>query len=143
LRSRIPKSELDLLSRVPLFAGCSANELRAIAKLGTPIDVESGHVLTKEGSAGGEFFLLVEGTASCRGKGTKGITLRSGDYFGELSLLDGNPRSATVTATSQCFLIVFTNREFVALLRASPAIALKMLVNLSLRLRAAEAAATH
>ena len=67
---------------------------------------------------------------------------KTGDYFGELSLLDGGPRTATITTAKDCHLLVFNRREFGSLLRSSPSIALKLLSNLSMRLRESEAAAT-
>ena len=66
MRSRIPKHQIELLGAVPLFSGCSQAELRAIAQLGTPITAEPGAVLTQKGKPGSEFFLVTEGTASCK-----------------------------------------------------------------------------
>jgi CRP/FNR family transcriptional regulator, cyclic AMP receptor protein len=144
MRSRIPNSELDLLSQVPLFANCSKKELREIANLGTPIDVSLGAVLTDEREVGSEFFLLLDGEAVCKVRGRTKAVRKTGDYFGELSLLDGGPRTATITTTEDCRLLVFNRKEFGALLRSSPSIALKLLSNLSIRLRESEAAAgTH
>ena len=144
MRSRIPNSELDLLGQVPLFANCSRKELREIANLGTPIDVSRGAILTDETEVGSEFFLLLDGEAVCKVRGRTTAVRKTGDYFGELSLLDGGPRTATVTTAEDCHLLVFNRKEFGALLRSSPSIALKLLSNLSMRLRESEAAAgTH
>ena len=69
MRSRIPNSELDLLSQVPLFANCSRKELREIANLGTPVDATRGTILTDEKEVGSEFFLLLDGEAVCKVRG--------------------------------------------------------------------------
>jgi CRP/FNR family transcriptional regulator, cyclic AMP receptor protein len=143
VRSRIPNSELELLGQVPLFAQCSRNELREIAKLGTPIDVARGAVLTEEGAPGSEFFLLLEGEARVKVRGATAAVRKTGDYFGELSLIDGGPRTATISAAEDCSLLVFNRGEFRTLLRSSPTIAIKLLTNLSMRLRETEAAVTH
>lgn len=142
MRSRVPNSELDLLSQVPLFANCSPKELREIANLGTPVDATRGTILTDEKETGSEFFLLLDGEAECKVRGRTTAVRNAGDYFGELSLLDGGPRTATITTTKDCRLLVFNRREFGALLRSSPSIALKLLSNLSMRLRESEAKAT-
>jgi CRP/FNR family transcriptional regulator, cyclic AMP receptor protein len=143
VRSHIPKSELGLLAQVPLFAQCSQHERREIARLGSPTHVGPGTVLTKENGPGAEFFLLLEGEAVCMIGGMTEETLTSGDYFGELSLLDGGPRMATITASKNCSLLVFSRGEFGTLVRNSSSIAIKLLRHLSSRLRKAEAALTH
>jgi CRP/FNR family transcriptional regulator, cyclic AMP receptor protein len=143
VRSHIPKSELDLLAQVPLFAECSRHDLHEIVRLGTPTHVSPGIVLTKEHDPGAEFFLLLEGEAVCTIGGMTEKTMTSGDYFGELSLLDGGPRMATVTTSKDCSLLVFNRGEFGTLVGSSPSIAVKLLRHLSRRLRKAEAALTH
>jgi CRP/FNR family transcriptional regulator, cyclic AMP receptor protein len=143
MRSHIPKSELDLLARVPLFASCTRHELRDIACLGTELDIAAGAELTTEGTRGREFFLVIEGEADCSVRGTTVAVLGPGDFFGELALLDGGPRTATVTAVSPVHVVVMSASEFTELLRTSPSISLKLLQNLTRRLRDAEAAAIY
>jgi len=143
VRSHVPKSAVDLLAEVPLFAECTRHQLREIATLGTPMQVPPGTILTEERSPGSEFFLLLEGEASCTMGSTTQEPLTSGDYFGELSLLDGGPRIATITASADCSLLVFNRGEFGTLLHSSPSIAIKLLLHLSSRLREAETALTH
>jgi CRP/FNR family cyclic AMP-dependent transcriptional regulator len=107
------------------------------------MQVPPGTVLTKERSPGSEFFSLLEGDAACTMGSTVQMPLRSGDYFGELALLDGGPRIATITASKDCSLLVFNRAEFGTLLHSFPSTAIKLLLHLSSRLRQAEAVLTH
>jgi CRP-like cAMP-binding protein len=139
MRTRIPKQQIDLLGQVPLFAGCSQSELRTLAQLGTHINVEAGHVLTKQGSPGSEFFLVLSGTATCK-KGRREVTrFKEGSYFGELALLHGGYRTATVEAVTDMELLVLDAREFRSVLMTTPTIGLKMLSRLAERLEEADA----
>lgn len=137
---RIPKKELELLSQVPLFSTCSKAELREIARLGTPVEVDEGRVLTKEGAVGREFFLVLEGKAECVVRGRRVAVFGPGDYFGELALIEGGIRTATVTARTPMELLVLSAREFASLLRSSSSITTKMLSALARRLRDLRAA---
>jgi CRP-like cAMP-binding protein len=132
---RIPKKELDFLAEVPLFSTCSQRELREIAKLGTPIEVDEGRVLTKQGAPGREFFLVLDGKADCAVRGRRVAVFGPGDYFGELALIEGGTRTATVTATSPMELLVLSTTEFASLIRSSSSIAIKMLTALARRVR--------
>jgi len=143
MRSRIPQSELEHLGRVPLFSGCSRRELREIARLGTEVEIAEGTELTKERAPGREFFLLLQGEAECSIRGTTSGVLGPGDYFGELSLIDGGPRMATITAVTPLKVTVLSASEFKGLLDASPTIATKLLVNVTGRLRDAQASAIY
>ena len=80
--------------------------------LGTPINVAPGAILTDEKEVGSEFFLLLDGQAVCKVRGKTKAIRKTGDYFGELSLLDGGPRTATITAAEDCHLLVFDRKEF-------------------------------
>ena len=143
MRSRIPKKQLELLGAVPLFSGCTQGELRSIAQLGTPLEAETGAVLTKRGNPGREFFLVLDGTAACRVGKNEVKRFRAGNYFGELALLHGGIRTADVVAVTPMELLVFDAREFRAMLMTSPNIGVKMLANLAERLTEADAQYTH
>ena len=143
VRSQIPKSELDLLPQLPFFAECSGHELREIARPRTPTDGGPGTVLTKQNALGAEPFLLLEDEAVCTIGCMTEETLMSGDYFGELSLLDGGPRIATITDSKYCSFSVFNRGKFGTLVRRSPLIAINLLLHLSSRLTRAAAALTH
>jgi CRP-like cAMP-binding protein len=143
MRSRIPKEQTELLGKVPLFSSCTRSELRSIAQLGTPIDAEEGAVLTQQGKPGREFFLVLDGVASCRVGSKEVKKFRAGGYFGELALLHGGLRTADVVATTPMELLVFDYREFRTMLTTTPNIGVKMLANLAERLTEADAQFTH
>jgi CRP/FNR family transcriptional regulator, cyclic AMP receptor protein len=142
VRSRIPKEHIDLLKEVPIFSVCSQKELRAIAQLGVIVEAESGAVLTRRGQPGHEFFLVVEGVASCRVGRREVRRFGPGAFFGEMALLYGGVRSADVIAVSEMRLLVLDSREFRAMLMTTPVIDMKMLANLAQRLSEADDAYT-
>lgn len=127
-------AKIELLKRVPLFAGCSKSELRELALTADEIDLREGHVLTKEGRPGREFFVLVKGTARVARKGRKIADLGAGDWFGEIALLTDAPRAATVMATSPVDVLVITDRSFKRVVETMPSIALKVLACVGERL---------
>ena len=139
----ITREQIEMLGRVPLFSACSEKELRQVARLGTPIDVKAGRELTKEDQRGAEFFLVLDGSATCRIGGKKMATYEPGDFFGEMALLDQGPRSATVTADTPMRLLVVSAPEFGGLLAEAPSIARKMLVTMAGRVRALEKPLRH
>lgn len=124
-----------MLHEVPLFSSCTRSELKSIANLGTRATVREGKVLTEQGRPGREFFLVVSGTARCLINGREVARFGPGDFFGEMALLDGQPRSATVLATSPMDVLVLDRREFSTLLDESPTIARKLLQAMATRQR--------
>jgi CRP/FNR family transcriptional regulator, cyclic AMP receptor protein len=129
-------AKIELLKRVPLFAGCSKKELGEIALVADEIDAAAGKVLTREGDSGREFFVLVDGAADVHRKGRKVRTMDAGDFFGEIALVSSRPRTATVTATAPVRLLVVTDRAFRELMRKMPSIQLKVMTALADRLAA-------
>jgi CRP/FNR family transcriptional regulator, cyclic AMP receptor protein len=119
--------KVEMLSQVPLFAGCSKKELRSIATLADEIDLRQGKVLTRQGAPGREFFVLLEGTVEIVRDGKLIDTLGEGDFFGELALISNIPRTATVTATSPIRVLVVFARDFRRLLQEDASIAMKVL----------------
>src|SRR5213593_4386440 len=120
-------SKVELLKRVPLFAGCSKRELAHISTVADEIDFRPGRTLIREGAPGREFFVLVDGTAEITQKGKRINTAGPGDFFGELALLTNQPRSATVTTTSAVDALVVTARAFRELIEDNRLIALKVM----------------
>lgn len=116
-----------MISKVPLFAGLSKRELAQVASIADEIDFRAGKVLIREGERGREFFVLLEGDAEVRRRGKKLATRSAGEFFGEIALVSNLPRVATVTTTSEVRALVITDRDFRALIKRSPQIALKVL----------------
>ena len=127
-------AKIELLKKVPLFAGCSKSELRELAKTADELDLREGTVLTREGRPGREFFVLIDGTAEVRRKGKKIADLGPGDWLGEIALITDSPRTATVTATSPVDVLVITDRRFRSVVETMPSIALKVLARVGERL---------
>lgn len=127
-------AKIDLLKRVPLFSDCSRRELNEIATITDEIRFPPGKALMKEGEAGKEFVVIVDGTVELH-RGGKRVPLKGdASFFGETALLTGTPRNATVTTTSPVRALVITARSFGRLLTDSPGIQRKILVSLASRL---------
>jgi CRP/FNR family transcriptional regulator, cyclic AMP receptor protein len=126
--------KVELIKRVPLFAHCSKRELQEVAQLADEIDLREGKEMTRQGSRGREFFVLLEGSANVTKDGRRINTLGPGDFFGEIALVSDSPRTATVTATSPVRALVVTDRSFRRLLEDSPSIQSKVLKALAERL---------
>jgi len=122
------------MARVPLFCRLAKGELVRIGQLADEVDLPAGKRLTKEGSRGREFFVLLEGSADVERNGRRIATMRGGDFFGEIALVTDVPRTATVTTISPVRALVITDRAFRELLRDSPAIQGKVLEAIASRL---------
>ncbi|HUF01360.1 MAG TPA: cyclic nucleotide-binding domain-containing protein [Gaiellaceae bacterium] len=127
-------AKIELLKKVPLFAGCSKAELREVALSADELELRDAHVLTREGSRGREFFVLVSGTVRVTQGGKTIADLGPGDWFGEIAILTHTPRTATVTATSPIRVLVVTDRAFRRVVETMPRIALKVLASVGQRL---------
>ena len=132
---------LDHLAQAPLFSTCSRKDLQKLGKASDEIEVKAGKVLVEEGKPGHEFFLIEDGTAAVKRNNRKVATLGRGQFFGELSLLDRGPRSATVVADTDMTLVVLGQREFLGVIDEVPAMAHKLLAALAGRLRDADSRA--
>jgi CRP-like cAMP-binding protein len=130
------KEAVRLLAAVPLFSECSKKELKAIIAASKEVARKEGAVLAKEGDKGIGFFLILDGTAKVSINGRARNRMGPGDFFGEISLIDEGPRSATVTAESDMRLLGLTAWVFRQLVEKNPAIARKMLRTMADRLRA-------
>jgi CRP-like cAMP-binding protein len=128
----------EALPNIELFSELSKKELKSVASLMTPVRVKSGRVLTEEGQPGREFMIIIEGTATVKRKGKVLARLGPGDFFGELAVIAGVPRTATVTADSDMVIETLNRREFSSLLDESPRIAKKVLVGAVRRLHEIE-----
>ena len=131
--------KIDRLEDVGLLSGCSRRQLRAIARISEVIEVPAASVLARAGQPGDEFFLILDGSARVEVSPRKRSRLEPGQYFGEMSLLDGGPRSASVVAETPLRLLVIKRRNFSTLLREAPDLAQNLMTTLSRRVRHAEA----
>jgi CRP/FNR family cyclic AMP-dependent transcriptional regulator len=130
------------LKEVPLFAECSQRELLAVAHAVREVDHKAGTVIAREGEPGIGLFIVRDGTASVSIGGVNKGTITPGEFFGEIALLDGGPRTATVTAVSDMKLLGLTEWVFRGLVQRHPSIAIKTLQAMASRLRKATNAAT-
>ena len=131
----------NTLAELPLFAQCSRKELVRIARLGAQVDVRAGEIICREGNPGRDCYVIVEGRATASIDGRTVATLGRGAVLGEIALLDGGPRTATVVADTPIRLYVFDPSEFESMLAHVPSVARKVMATLSTRLRTVEAGA--
>jgi CRP/FNR family cyclic AMP-dependent transcriptional regulator len=130
--------KIDLLKKVPMFSSLSNRHLIEIAKHAESVSVKTGRVLTRQGARGVEFFFIVEGKALVQKNGKAIRKLTSGDFFGEISLIDREPRTASVIAESDMKLLAVSWASFDHLLEAVPDLQRKIMIALCRYLRMAE-----
>ena len=138
-----PKTASNYLKRVALFSTCTDKELALIASTTTELRFTAGRVLAREGERGHEFMVIVDGKARVDIGGHEVATLNPGEFFGEIALLDGGPRTATVTAETDVVAEVIGQREFSGVVSSAPHLARKLLVGLACRLRDADLHLAH
>ena len=126
------------LQRVPLFSGFNEKELRRVAELARIVDIPAGTAVTQIGEPGNSFFVIIDGTVAVRTPVGTGAQLQPGEFFGEMSLLDGEPRSATIAAMTDLRLLVVDRSHFWRLLDETPDLIRGMLTILSRRVRRLE-----
>ena len=136
------KDIVSRLANVPLFSDCSQRDLQTIARVVREIPHPAGTVIAREGDPGVGLFILLDGTAEVSIGGRKKATLGPGEFFGEIALLDGGPRTATVMAKTDVNMLWLTEWVFRGLMSEHPTIALKTLQQMAGRLRVATKAAT-
>lgn len=123
------------LANVPIFSGCSKRELALIARSAKTVAHRKGTVIAREGEPGVGLFVILEGECEVTVGGRRRARLGPGDFFGEIALLDGGPRTATVTALTDVTLAGITGWVFRGLITEHPRIALKTLEAVAGRLR--------
>ena len=131
-------AKMELLGHVDLFAECTKKELAGITSISTECDAAAGQVLAQEGQPGSEFFIIMDGLATASRNGVFLAQLAPTSFFGELALLDGGPRTATVVAETALHLLVLSRGEFKQLCRTYPSVTYRMLKGLGTRLRKAD-----
>lgn len=133
-------SSLDVFGSIPLFRGLEDRELKAIARLSKEMTFQAGETIVKEGEAGLGFYIIVEGHAAVKRKGKMVASLQKGSFFGEMALLDDQPRSADVVATEPTKCLVLLRWNFWALVSANNNIVRGLFREMARRLRATDQA---
>ena len=131
--------KLDLLASIPLFARMGKRELERLGQLTDEVEIGMDRLLTEQGATGHEFFIVLDGRLVVMDGRRQIAQLGPGDFFGEISLLDGRPRTATVRAEGITRLLVIGHREFHALMDEFPTVRTAVLEAVAERLRGAEA----
>lgn len=126
------------LAEVPLFSALSKKDLHAVAKQAELVQVAEGTPIVTEGSAGSEFYVILDGRARVERHGRQVALLGAGGFFGDLALLDRAPRNATVVAETPMEVARIGQRGFDALLD-TPGFSKKLLAGLARRLREQDA----
>lgn len=146
-RERPSRQMIEFLRAVPLFAGVSRRHVRRIASLGRLVSFGPGRTLVERDVRGDSFYLILHGRAkvyrSVVPSGRAIARLEAGDYFGEMALLDGGPRTATVVSETGLSALKISRSAFRKLLLREPTVALRMLEALAARTRERESSANH
>ena len=126
----------DVLAKVPLFSGVPARHVRKIAAVGSAASFHPKTRIVSAGDPGDAFYIVLAGRAEVQpGRGRPRVEIGPGAYFGEMALLDGAPRSATVVAKTETICLMLTRKQFERVLKDEPAVAHALLRTLAARLR--------
>ena len=125
----------ELLGACPLFGGVTGNDLAAIADTAIEVDFPADHVIARQGEIGTGLFVVIEGTVRVVRDGEELARLGPGDFFGEMSVIDGLPRVAQVVTTAPTRCLALASWEFERLVLDHPTIGLAIMRGLSARLR--------
>jgi CRP/FNR family transcriptional regulator, cyclic AMP receptor protein len=127
-----PKAKLeDVLALVPMFRGLSRKQLKHVASVCEVGDFMSGHAIVKEGDPGDAFYVVLTGQAAVSAKGRFLARLLPGDHFGEIAVVDGGPRTATVTTELPSTLLILTRANFRSAMLDDPELAFHMLAEMA------------
>ena len=133
--SAVATASVEMLKKVPLFAGLDARELGQISSSMRERRFAAGETVTQEGAGGAGFFVVESGSADVSVDGAPRGTIGPGDYFGEIALLTGSDRTATITANSELLCYGMTPWDFRPLVESNSAIAWKLLTAMAEKLR--------
>jgi CRP-like cAMP-binding protein len=131
----------DVLGEIPLFAGLSKRHLNRIASVAKTRRYARYTAIVRAGERGEAFYVILDGTVLVKPPGKRSVKLGPGDWFGEMALLDGAPRTANVEAQSEVFVMLLGRSAFRKTIEAEPRIAVALLSTLAQRLRASERSA--
>ena len=142
--ARVARDEkLELLKRIPLFAGFDRHKIERLGMLADEVDVPAGRVLMRQGEMGDDLMVVVSGEVGVERDGARLNTLGPGDFFGEIALIERGPRTATVVAEAPTRLLVVNHRDFHALMEEFPEVAAQLLAVLAHRVRNLDTGAAH
>lgn len=141
--SVLGKRGADLLAHAPLFQGLSRRHLKQIAEHADEISYRANETIVQAGERGGSFYVIVEGEARVVRDSKVLSRVGPGEFFGEISLLDGGPRTATVVAETPVLAIRIFKRSFDKVVAQEPTVAAKILAVVARRLREAEKTISH
>ena len=130
----VPGASLDVLVRVPLFADLDESDLQVVADSMSERVFDAGEVVTTEGEPADGFFVVESGEAEVTVQGDPRATVTAGDYFGEIGLLMGTERTATITATSELRCYGLSPSDFRVIVEGNPTIAWKVMQSMVERL---------
>ena len=130
-------SLIDRLHGVPWFAACTEEQLEVVGRLAERLHIHAGEVILREGRLGRELFVILEGTVVVTRAGRVVNEWGVGDYFGELAAIEGVPRTATVTATTDLDVLIVGPREFDAMMDI-PGVRNALFAGMSRRIREAD-----
>jgi CRP/FNR family cyclic AMP-dependent transcriptional regulator len=137
---KLPSTEtntvFEILRKAPLWSGLTEKELKIVARSFRELKYDTGVVIVRKGEAGVGFYLIADGTVEVRSDGRVLSKLGPGQYFGEMSILDGQPRSADVVTLERVRCLALTPWSFKSLVSEHPKMALKLLQESVRRLRA-------
>jgi CRP/FNR family cyclic AMP-dependent transcriptional regulator len=133
--SAVARASVEMLKNVPLFADLDGRELEQIAGSMRERRFSAGDTVTQEGAGGAGFFVVETGQAEVTVGGAARGTIGPGDYFGEIALLTGSDRTATITASSDMLCYGMTPWDFKPLVESNSAIAWKLLTAMAEKLR--------
>jgi CRP/FNR family cyclic AMP-dependent transcriptional regulator len=134
-KAEVARASAEVLKRVPLFAGLDDRELEQIAGTMRERRFSAGDKVTEEGAGGAGFFIVEDGGAEVTVHGEPRGTIGPGDYFGEIALLTGSDRTATITASSDMLCWGMTPWDFRPLVESNSTIAWKLLTAMADKLR--------
>jgi len=132
----VAKPKLDeILGSVPVFEGLSKRQLRQVAAVSEVVDYMAGHSIVREGEIGDTFYVVLHGQAKVTVKGRTIHRAVPGDHFGEISLLDGGPRTATVSSETPMRLLSISRKSFLRAIEKDPQISFAMMGTMARMIR--------
>ena len=129
-------SKTTALGRVPLFARCTSRELEFVASRTDEVDVAAGRRLVRQGEPGDSFYVLLDGEADVEVDGERRPALKPGDFFGEISMLDRGPATATVVTRTPARLMVMSHSQFRDAIKGNDELLAQVMAAMGERLRA-------